>query len=255
MKFASACAVLSLLLLPLGRASVVTKDGQYIVSGNMPLLFTDFSGTSSGINIDLGSGSQPSGPLTFSLDPSAMSQQLIDFDNALMQLDLHLLITFPLQTSIGAAPVPIEVIETAALPAFLLDFTGPLSLSATEHHAGTIGQPLLPDQSTTGLGTGTYQNVSNPNLIFFLFDSALFSGGGTVTAGAFAGFTYANDEMLEASGKIMGQEFSVKYTSTSPEPGSAILVVIGIFLAAGSRRAFSLARTETPGFWGKIRLR
>ena len=228
-------------LAPHATAGVVTKDGKWLVSGQFDLKLTSYSGTSTGVNIDLGTGPEPSGPLSWQLDSTLDNRVYFDFDTATVTLDVNLLITFPLQQALSTPPVPIRLLERGDLPAFDLLFNQPaVQGSFDETHDGLIGQPLLPDQQTLGSGEALLELPSAP-LLAFRFDPTFLTGGGLVETGPFAGMTYTNGQTLEAKGNIMGQTFSVKYTST-PVPSSLTLTLIGLPLGlVFLRRKLALA--------------
>jgi hypothetical protein len=88
---------------PCAKAASIPLDGRWIVSGATTMRIASSVGSSSRVQIDLGSGPVPSGPFAF-LDPDAISNATFDFTNRVLSVDLHLLVTFPLQTGLGLAP-------------------------------------------------------------------------------------------------------------------------------------------------------
>lgn len=211
--------------------STITKDGQYLVSGATVLTMSSFVGTTSGVLVDLGSGAVPSGDAVLTLDPSEISTELFNFSSGSIAFDENLLLTFPLQAALNQPPIPIHLVEIGTLPAFNLATSGQLTFF--ESHTGTISQPLLPDQATVGSSTGTFTDQTGPTLSF-AFDPAFFTGGGTVTAGLFAGFGYHNDQEGDNPSLTLGTHNNTSIAGpvqvivvNFPEPQTAHLVVLG----------------------------
>jgi hypothetical protein len=241
------------LVLPI-RASLITSDGSYSVSGSGSLVLNSMSGSTNGVLVNLGSGSQPSGPISFSLDPSKTSTFTVDFDADVMTLDFNLLVTFPLQGALAIAPVPIEVVESGPISPFniILGPTGTSGYTSPPPDIGAITQPLLPAQSTSGSSSGSFA-VPSSSIATFLFDPTDLSGGGSVTTGPFSGFGYSNDWSLEAEaeysvsgpGGTKSVSGSISITTNTPEPSSFMYVVLGTVALALVRSTKIKSRCET----------
>jgi hypothetical protein len=236
-----------ILVLPqLAFGASITKDGVYAVSGMESIPINALAGVTSGISINLGSGSQPSGDIQFVLDSSRTGSVLLNFDSGRMTFDFNILATFPLQASIGAAPVPLHIVEDGSLSPFNLTLSAGSS-SFSSVHDGEISQPLLSPQATSGGASGTF-TLPSSNAATFFFDPAALSGGGVVTTGPFTGFDYTNAWTVSATvsgsatfpGGSVGGSITI---SNAPEPSSLLLMGTSVFLLAGYRARRSLGRS------------
>ncbi|MGD2108434.1 MAG: hypothetical protein PVI86_03485 [Phycisphaerae bacterium] len=127
----------------------------YTLTGTLTEYWHDYSGTTSGIMIDVGNGPEPTGDISFSMDCTAPPEEqtiTFDFDALTCILHLDVVATFPLQQAMGLPPVNMTI-----------DESGPLD-----------------DPGEVDLGD------------YILGLSASLSGGGTVEEGVFTGFTFAN---------------------------------------------------------------
>ncbi|MDX1996822.1 MAG: hypothetical protein SF066_03805 [Thermoanaerobaculia bacterium] len=69
------------------------------------------SGTAGPIIIDLGSGPQSTGPISYELEPSTSNTMRFNMLHGLAEIDIHLLIDFPLLDQIGSPPLRIRLRE------------------------------------------------------------------------------------------------------------------------------------------------
>lgn len=129
-------------------------------TGTTTAEFSSFSGTMSGVNVDIDGSSVPSGTISFTLDPSfgAENYCLFNWDTDFSYLQLNLLLSSPLTESLDLAPVPIEIDESGPL-----DSTPMIDLTT-----GTLAAPWS--------------------------DTVTLTGGGTVHGGLFDGSVYQNKE-------------------------------------------------------------
>jgi hypothetical protein len=147
-------------------ASGVDSYGGQLVGSNL-FRVDEYSGTTSGVLVDLGSGPVDTGLISFSLDPAGNSFEFVDWDNKTDTWHLEMLINFPLLQTLGLTPFKMTIDETGAIDS-------------------------IPD---VPIG----DNVS------FSFSSHL-TGGGTVQDGPFSGFTFSNfnDWTINVSGNTVG---------------------------------------------------
>lgn len=142
-------------------------------TGTLNLIFFSYSGTSSSIMVDLGSGPVPTGTISYTLDTSFGRDNywFIDFDTGSTITKMHLLLTSPLFTSLGSPPVPLEINEVGPLDSIPL--------------VDTSGAP------------------------FELQIRALTVGGGTIQSGPFAGFVFSNDNYNFSNNTATGNSTNI----------------------------------------------
>ncbi len=192
---ATGVSLLSSLLVP-SHAKTLSQNG-ISVTGTADMPLETFIGSSYGVYIDLGDGKglQESGNFSYSLNPSLVSNGFLDFDSGTYLYNLNLLVTFPLQESMGADPVKISVLQEGSIPDFIVleqsRVSGVGKVIVTGSDPGYILQPLLPPQPTFSHSTGIFLDPDDP--VHFLFEKASFKGGGTVSEGLFNGLAYSND--------------------------------------------------------------
>lgn len=129
-------------------------------TGTTKIVFDSYSGSTSGIAMDISENTHTTGEISFSLDPAigADSFYLFDWDAGTASIQLHLLINAPLFAQLGLGPVSLVINES-----------------------GNFGAAPLVEP-------GMSQNVLFPPTI-------LMTGGGTVEAGVFAGVEFFNDNV------------------------------------------------------------
>lgn len=182
-----------------------TANGEYVIAGTAIQPITSFSGSGTAINLDLGSGVFSSGEISFSLDTSSVNANnttntmSFDFDTGIVTLDVNLLVTSTELQNMGGITGSLHLVETATLPEFNLvenPTPWPGITTITSEAQGTIGQPLLSDQSSDITATSSLECTDPTQCFVIEFVDAEprlnFSGGGTITSGDLAGFEYSN---------------------------------------------------------------
>src|SRR5260370_31113138 len=83
-------------------------------TGTLMMQLSSFSGATSGVMVNLGSGPVSTGLISYRLDPSFGAQNFWTFNwnTGASVFNAHLLVTFPLLTSLGMNPVPILITDT-----------------------------------------------------------------------------------------------------------------------------------------------
>ncbi len=109
----TACWSMSLVL-PLVCAGRVNAELQ-LLSGQTFDTVTSLTGTSAAVTIDLGSGPVSTGTISVSLDPSATSTMLFNWDTGTLTSDLHVLFNSPLFTTLGIVDTKADVVETGTM--------------------------------------------------------------------------------------------------------------------------------------------
>lgn len=142
-------------------------------TSTLDLTFLSYSGTSSAITVDLGSGPVSTGLISYNLDTSFGMDNFwqINFDTGATDTRLHLLITAPLLTTLGLPAIPLEINEV-----------GPLD--------------FIPLVDTSGAP-------------FTLQISATTVGGGTIQTGLFSGFVFSNDNTNNSNNNANGNSTNI----------------------------------------------
>lgn len=168
-----------------------TADGKFEISGVSAQQITAFSGTTTGIDVDLGSGAISSGDISFTLDTSQTNLIIYNFDSGYATFNINLLIDAPLLTSLGEPPASINLIESAFLPAFnIIEPPEPPTSTDFSFLSDTIiSQPLLSPQASSSMGTGTIGVPTGEFKTLEFVDSSTlnFFGGGTIQSGILSG--------------------------------------------------------------------
>ena len=170
-----------------------TADGKFEISGVSAQQITAFSGTTTGIDVNLGSGAISSGDISFTLDTSQTNLIIYNFDSGYATFNINLLIDLPLLTSLGEPPASINLIESAFLPAFNI-IEPPEPATSTDFNFLSdiiITQPLLSPQVSSSMGTGTIGIPTGEFKTLEFVDSSTlnFFGGGTIQSGILSGFS------------------------------------------------------------------
>ncbi len=172
----------------------VTANGKFVVSGVSVMEISSYMGSAPSIDIDLGMGIVPSGPISFTLDTSQTNVILYNFDSGYATLNINLLVDTPLLSSMGESPASLNLIESALLPAFniVMPSVPPASTNTSFVSDGFASQPLLPAQalSFTGMGSIAPPTGDYKTLEFTGSDPLVFFGGGQIISGTLAGFSY-----------------------------------------------------------------
>lgn len=154
------------------------------VSGVTQLGWSSYTGSTSGVSLNIGGSAMPTGEISFSLDPSFGSDNYYTYnwDTDTASIRLHLKLNSPLLGQIGASNLPIEINES-----------------------GGIGALPMVEPGTTD---------------HFPFPSVLMTGGGAIDTGPLAGVSFSNDNNwinITVNGNVEvngGGKVSVPITTT-----------------------------------------
>jgi len=202
-------------------AQSTTQDGAYTLAGQCADVVASAMITSSSVPY----GGTVTGPITFSLMPSAgQSTVTWDFTNKTETWNLFLNANSTLISELtGGAGLPVQLVETGALPGFNVTTTGSLAWSETQ--TGTIN-----NGATSGIGSGTFTNPGTAGIgsgspaIDLAFDTASLSASGSAS-----GIPYALNQTILAGNLTAGKSSDFTITPTGvPEASPVVIALVGM---------------------------
>lgn len=211
-------------------STAIDNMSGYFLIGNLHEDILTLSGVTSGITVDTGGGiMRETGTITLTLDPLGNSYFEYNLDQGTIYERLELLLTFPLQNTLGIGPLPIFIEETGTISSVTVIAGYAGDVTAELSHSGFITQPGSIPQPTTGSWTGTASQPVVDPIAYFRIESTL-AGGGMITDGLFADTTYGNVQIKVNIGTGAGNG------NIMPEPSTLFLLLIGSFAASKFRR-------------------
>jgi hypothetical protein len=214
--------------------TLIKNNPELVLIGKVQEKITTVNGITSGVIVDIGSGTQATGDLNFTLDPSKNSFFEYDFDTGTILEELYLLVTFQLQADLGQPPVKISINESGTITQVTQTPTQPGDILADVTSSGFItppsGSPLSSNGSWTGTALQPTLTPSDTPLGFTILSK--LNGGGIVQEGLFTGFAWNN---FQDKSNINVQIGKNNNTQKTPEPTSTLsLFALGTLGAAST---------------------
>jgi len=228
-----ACLVLFLFYTPPAMGTPIQAEGQ------LNMMWSSYSGTTSAVLVDLGSGPVSTGLISFDLDTSPGLSNFfnIDWDAGMASIQLNLLTTFPLLNSLGITdPVKMIINESGSLDSIPWVEPGATDVniltSSTMFGGGTVSEGIFSgftfeNDNIWNIDVDVNVGIGNGNTIQI--------GTGNSTSTHTGNITQPGGIPQPTSGSGLG-------TTVVPEPSTMLLLITGLLCFIGFSRATDVRR-------------